>query len=185
MHTIEHINPDGSTVSVKVGDLLRPSIGEHVTIGQNVFLWGGTVIGDWVTIMDGCQFGIDVIIGQGGYIGRDSHLTGTTIGQGVWLEGKAQAEPYVTIGDRVRIGFDCTLGPIIKIEDDVTIGGRFTTVSYTTIKAGAHIGDYVHLDRDITIGEKTIVENGVNLFGQQEVPKHSRVSYQAPLVRVR
>jgi len=186
MDTIEHVNPDGDRVTIQVSDSGRNIvIGDNVTIGENVFLWDGTVIGDGVTIKQNCQFGRGVRLGEGVHIGRDSHLGYTTVGKGSYLEGEAHTQMDVNIGERVRIGFYCDLGPGVVIEDDVSIGERFTTVSYTTIKSGSQFGNFVHLDRDITIGEKVIIENGVCLFGEQEVPDFAQVSYTAPVVHVR
>ncbi len=57
MKTVEHVNPDGNKVRVKLGDGVtlgdRVKLGDGVKLGDRVKLGDGVTLGDWVTLGDG------------------------------------------------------------------------------------------------------------------------------------
>lgn len=143
--------------SVSVGP--HASIGEGVTLGENVVLQAGCVIGDDVsigegsllypnvTIYAGCRIGRNAIIHAGAVIGADGF--GFAPDQGQWV--KIPQIGRVIIGDDVEIGASSTIDRG-ALED-------------TVIGNGCKLDNQVHVGHNCRIGNNCLLCGCVGIAG--------------------
>lgn len=146
------------------GTVLMPGvfIGKEVTIGNNCTIFPN------VSIMDYTVIGNNVVIQSGTVIGSDAFYYNTKKNRDVWYK-KMQSCGNVIIEDDVEIGANCTID-------------RGVTAS-TIIGRGTKMDNMVHIGHDNAIGKNclfaaqvgiggaTVVEDGVQLWGQVGVNK--------------
>jgi len=114
------------TGMMKISQLGRVVIGNHVDIGNNVAIdrgsLGDTVIGDGTVLDNLIHIAHNVRIGKGCIFAAQCGIAGsTTVGDYVMAGGHAAIKDHVVIGNRVRIA--AKSGVIHNIPDGATIGG--------------------------------------------------------------
>ncbi len=127
-------------------------IEDGCTIGDNVILYSGAVIGKegfgFVRDVDKHvkfpQIGTviiedDVEIGANSCVDRGA-LGETRIGKGTKIDNLVQVAHNVNIGERVVIAAQTGISGSVTIEDDCIIAGQVGFADHTTIKKGAIIG---------------------------------------------
>lgn len=148
-------------VSVSVGP--NASIGEGVTLGENVVIQAGCVIGDGasigegsllypnVTVYAGCRIGSRAIIHAGAVIGSDGF--GFAPDQGQWV--KIPQIGRVVIGDDVEIGANTAIDRG-ALED-------------TVIGDGSKLDNQVHIGHNCRIGRNCLLCGCVGIAGSTEL----------------
>ena len=182
------------------GMALGISVHPSATLGRNVTLAHGVVIGADAQIDDNVSIGANTVIGQGATIGANTRLwsnisiyhqvkigsdclvhSGTVIGadgfgyaqdRASWV--KIPQLGVVVIGNRVEIGANCTIDR--------------GALSDTIIADGVIIDNLVHIAHNVRLGENvaiagcsavagsTVIEKGVTLSGRSNVLGHLHIS---------
>ena len=109
MKTMSHTNPDGSIVSVCLGD--------YVSLGNNVRLGNGVSLGNNVSLGDYVRLGHDVSLGDGVSLGDY-----VILGNGVSLGNHVRLGDYVTLGNGVSLGNSVRLGDGVILGDGARLG---------------------------------------------------------------
>ncbi len=152
------------SVVIGKGTVIMPGvfIGKDVRIGDNCTIHPN------VSILDYTEIGNNVVIQSGTVIGSDAFYYNTKKNRDVWYK-RMQSCGNVVIEDDVEIGACCTID-------------RGVTAS-TTIGRGTRLDNMVHIGHDNEIGKNcliaaqvgiagaTVVEDGVQLWGQVGVNK--------------
>jgi acetyltransferase-like isoleucine patch superfamily enzyme len=142
------------------------------TVGENVVIYPGTVIGE------GCRIGDNVVLGKQPALSARStakreELPPLELGDGTIVSTGAIVFAGTTIGDRSIIGDQscvrerCELGDDVVvgrgslIENDTTIGAR------TKIQAHAYVTAYSTLEEDVFIAPCVVTTND-NFMGRTE-----------------
>jgi acetyltransferase-like isoleucine patch superfamily enzyme len=142
------------------------------TVGENVVIYPGTVIGE------GCRIGDNVVLGKQPALSARStakreELPPLELGDGTIVSTGAIVFAGTTIGDRSIIGDQscvrerCELGDDVVVgrgslvENDTTIGAR------TKIKAHAYVTAYSPLEEDVFIAPCVVTTND-NFMGRTE-----------------
>ena len=167
----------GRQVTVEIGENVRISttakFGSGVTIGNNVIIRAHSHIGTKSRIEDNTVVGERAALGEHVYL-----LDASSVGARSSIGAKSRIESC-DIGERVKIGTGAKC-QYATIENDVTIGNGFVGLGWfkTTslvIRPQVVIGDSVHFDGDIVIGDnrasaKIVVGDGTRVqtkFGGQ------------------
>jgi acetyltransferase-like isoleucine patch superfamily enzyme len=142
------------------------------TVGENVVIYPGTVIGE------GCRIGDNVVLGKQPALSARStakreELPPLELGDGTIVSTGAIVFAGTTIGDRSIIGDQscvrerCELGDDVVVgrgslvENDTTIGAR------TKIQAHAYVTAYSTLEEDVFIAPCVVTTND-NFMGRTE-----------------
>jgi acetyltransferase-like isoleucine patch superfamily enzyme len=142
------------------------------TVGENVVIYPGTVIGE------GCRIGDNVVLGKQPALSARStakreELPPLELGDGTIVSTGAIVFAGTTIGDRSLIGDQicvrerCELGDDVVVgrgslvENDTTIGAR------TKIQAHAYVTAYSTLEEDVFIAPCVVTTND-NFMGRTE-----------------
>jgi acetyltransferase-like isoleucine patch superfamily enzyme len=142
------------------------------TVGENVVIYPGTVIGE------GCRIGDNVVLGKQPALSARStakreELPPLELGDGTIVSTGAIVFAGTTIGDRSIIGDQscvrerCELGDDVVVgrgslvENDATIGAR------TKIQAHAYVTAYSTLEEDVFIAPCVVTTND-NFMGRTE-----------------
>jgi UDP-3-O-[3-hydroxymyristoyl] glucosamine N-acyltransferase len=125
---IEHQNPDGSTVMVKVecyyGKEPTARIGKHVTFGKNVKL------GIRVRICDFAEIGDNVVIGDYAIIGECAIVENLVeLGKSVRLDEFATVRRLAKVGEHTRLRHNSEVGIDGSIGRNCDIGSFVRTPS--------------------------------------------------------
>ena len=135
------------------------SIGKGVKIGDNCLIYPN------VTIYKYCEIGNNVILHSGSVIGCDGF-------------GQARQED----GSYIKI----PQNGIVKIEDDVEIGGNCTidraTIGETLIGKGVKIDNQVQIAHNVVIGEDTVIASQVGIAGSTKIGKRCMIGGQTGIV---
>jgi acetyltransferase-like isoleucine patch superfamily enzyme len=154
------------------------------TVGENVVIYPGTVIGE------GCRIGDNVVLGKQPALSARStakreELPPLELGDGTIVSTGAIVFAGTTIGDRSIIGDQscvrerCELGDDVVVgrgslvENDTTIGAR------TKIQAHAYVTAYSTLEEDVFIAPCVVTTND-NFMGRTEKRHELR---QGPTIR--
>lgn len=150
--------PNGGVAGGTSSIHLSVNLGKRVHIGQNVVIHEYVEIGDDAYIWDGsvigrapqrpnkqpARAGDRTIIGANTVIGTNTTIySGTTIGKNV------------LIGDGVRIREFCT------IQDDCIVGSNCTFQNEVFMGKGSRVIDLSHITAGVVIGEGAFVSTGV------------------------
>lgn len=140
-------------------------VSPRAELGANVTVGAFAIIGDQVTIGDGCviepratlernvRLGAQVTVGSGTIVGGDP--------QDLKFRGE---ETWVEIGDGTRIREYATIN-------------RGTAQSWkTTVGKGCFLMSYVHLAHDCHVGDGVIISNGTQLAGHVTIEDRAIVS---------
>ncbi|MCW7754205.1 UDP-3-O-(3-hydroxymyristoyl)glucosamine N-acyltransferase [Desulfobotulus sp. H1] len=160
-------------------------VGRDFMCRGRLFTDAYVVIGNGVSVGDGCRIG-----------------AGTAIGDGCMLGDHCRISPNVTlypgtrIGNRVRIHSGSVIGAdgfgfapkdgqwekiphsgAVEIDDDVEIGAGSTldrgTFGLTRIGRGVKIDDQVHIGHNVSIGDHSLLVAQVGIAGSTRVGKHT------------
>ena len=148
-------------------------IGQHVSVGDQVWLHPGVVIGDGVsigheviihpnvTIQEGTVIGSRVVIHSGTVIGSD--------GFGYAPDGRAY--------------FKIPHTGIVQIDDDVEIGANNTidrgTFGKTHIGRGVKTDNLVHVAHNVVVGENTVLVAQVGISGSVTIGRNAILAGQS------
>jgi UDP-3-O-[3-hydroxymyristoyl] glucosamine N-acyltransferase len=156
-----------------------PKISGSATIGENVHIGHGTVIGDNVTILSGAVIGEEVEIGEGSIIYPNVTLyndvkigKNVTIHAGTVVGSDGFGYAHTKTGEHVKIYHN---GNVI-IEDDVEIGANTTidraVFGSTLIKKGSKIDNLIQIGHNCEVGEYSILVSQVGLSGSTKLGRN-------------
>ena len=148
---------------------------DKVSVGANAVIEAGAQIGD------GTRIGSGALIGQGVRIGRDCEIAaGAVIQYGCIVGDRVILHPCVVIGAD-GFGFEFAEGRhqkieqlgIVRIEDDVEIGGSTTVdrarFGETVIGEGTKIDNQVQIGHNVVIGKHCIVVAQSGISGSTRI----------------
>lgn len=157
------------------------TIGENVSLGNNLHIGPGAVISDDTVIGDSCRIYAHTYIGRGVQIGSDCHLyPGVVIRENCRLGDRVTIHPNSVIGSD-GFGFLQVGGSNVKIpqigrviiEDDVEIGALCTinraALDETIIGRGTKLDDHVHLGHGVKVGYEVIMCAQVGISGSVRI----------------
>ncbi len=149
------------------------SVGPFCQVAKGVVLEGGVELEALVSIGPGSR------IGQGSFVRAQVHLgPEVRVGQHCLLESRCSLGQGTRLDDRVDIGANSQIGPAChvgqgsKIDNLVSLGrgvhlGRgCLLVSKTLAEQGSHLGDYVVLGGQASVGRQTQLTSMVQLGGR-------------------
>jgi UDP-N-acetylglucosamine acyltransferase len=139
-------------------------------LGENVSVGPYSVIGERVTIGDGCRIQSSVLIDGETTIGRNARIF-----HGAALGNVCQDLKYRGERTFVRIGDDST------IREFVTVNCATGEGECTAIGSGVLLMAYVHVGHNCRIGDGVILANAVNLAGHVRVDDFASVGGVTPV----
>lgn len=150
-------------------------IGENVSLGDDVYIEPGALIGHDVCIGDRSIVLAHAIV-KHARIGADC-----LIKENAQIGGQAFTMAQDDEGNEIRV--PCLGG--VSIEADVEIGS-FATVcrgsnTDTTIARYAKIDDHVHVGHDVCIGENALLTAGVVLGGYDQIGSRAYIGLNATI----
>ena len=174
----EHISP-------------RASVGENVSLGEDVSVGPFAVIEDHVTVGSRVKIHPHVVIGAGASIGDDvilyphvTILSRCVIGSRVIIHAGAVigSDGFGFVPDGKQHVKIPQLG-IVQIDDDVEIGACNTidraTFGKTWIKRGVKTDNHVQIAHNVTIGENTLIVAQVGIAGSATIGSNVILAGQA------
>ena len=170
------------------------SIGQGVTIGEEVSIGAGAVIGDQCSIGANCVIGAHTVLLNNVVVGDDSTLfpsvtcyDGTRIGKRVIIHSGSVigADGFGFAlqkdGSYVKIP---QMG-IVEIGDDAEIGANATidraTMGSTVIGNGVKIDNLVQIAHNCRIGDHTVIASQAGISGSVTLGRHCVIAGQAGL----
>jgi UDP-3-O-[3-hydroxymyristoyl] glucosamine N-acyltransferase len=153
------------TAEIGEGTVIQPGafIGSHVKIGRNCLIHANAVV------YDHCILGDGVVMHSGSVIGADGYYFQKRKGETL----KFNSVGRVVLGNHVEIGAnttidkgvtgDTTVGDYTKFDNHVQVGhdtqiGRYCLIgAFTAIAGVTKIEDNVVVDKDLVIGEGTVM----------------------------
>ncbi|MGI9392662.1 MAG: UDP-3-O-(3-hydroxymyristoyl)glucosamine N-acyltransferase [Parvibaculales bacterium] len=154
---------------------------DSATIGKNVKIGAGAVLGENVEIGDNTHIGANVVLGQGVIIGKNSII------------GAGSVITHSIIGNNVRIYSSVSIGqdgfgygvdfknphlPIpqlgcVVIEDDVDIGAQCAidrgTLLDTKIGKGSKLDNLIHLAHNVQVGSHCLITAQAGVAGSAKI----------------
>jgi len=159
VRVIKILYPKEKHVGIHPGSIIDPTS----SIGKEVFIAEGAVIGPDVIIEDGVAIGSHCVIGRGSEIGVDSVI-----------------KSNVTIAGDVKIGKRTLIheGAVIGSDGFGLVKDRGVWLKVPQI-GGVEIGDDVEVGANTTIDrgalDNTVIENGVKLDNQIQIAHNVRI----------
>jgi len=187
----QFFSPDSKLEGIDATAYVHPSakLGNNASLGKNVVISSGCIIGNNVkifhntvlhddvkigndslifsnvSIREKCILGERVIIHQGTVIGSD--------GFGYDIDEKGVFHKIYQIG-------------IVRIEDDVELGANVcidrASTGATVIKKGVKIDNLVHVAHNVTIDENTAIAAQVGISGSTKIGKNCLIAGQVGIV---
>ncbi|PID41043.1 MAG: UDP-3-O-(3-hydroxymyristoyl)glucosamine N-acyltransferase [Proteobacteria bacterium] len=174
-----------------------PGIDERASVGDDVRIDDGAVIGAFATIGNRVSIGPGSRIHNGTFIGDD-----VTIGEDVIVHPNVTIMHGCRIGNRVCIHPGTVIGSdgygfvpdggryhkipqigIVQIDDDVEIGACNTidraTFGKTWLQRGVKTDNLVHIAHNVVIGEDSIIVAQVGIAGSTTIGHHAILAGQA------
>ena len=164
-------------------------LGEHITIGPNVVVESGCVIGDRTVILANSVLGRDV------HIGHDS-----VIYPNVTIYAKSVIGSHVSIHSGTVIGADGfgftksqdgewekipQTGSVV-VEDDVEIGASVTidrgTLGETLIGQGSKLDNLIHVAHNVRVGSNTVIAAQTGISGSTTIGPGNMIAGQVGIV---
>lgn len=142
---------------------MNPSIAQTASIAGDVIVGAFSVVGDRVSIGEGCRIGHHVVIHEGTRIGNGVRVDDHSVIGKQPMRARRSAlpdsggQPPATIGDRCQIG----TGAIIY--------------AGATLNEGVLVADLASVREDVTVGSSTIVGRGV------AIESHCRIGSRCKL----
>ncbi len=157
------------------------TIGDNVSLGNNLHIGPGAVICDNAVIGDNSRIYANTYIGKGVLVGSDCRLyPGVVIRENCSLGNRVIIHPNSVIGSD-GFGFLQVGGCNVKIpqigsvviEDDVEIGALCTinraALDKTIIGRGTKLDDHVHLGHGVKVGDEVIMCAQVGISGSVRI----------------
>ena len=169
------------TSTMKLAKTIPPlKIGSECTIGANVIIYSGAVIGESTLVADLATVREDVEIGSFVIIGRNVTVENhVSIGTRTKIQSNSYITAYSTLEDHVFIA------PCVTTTNDNFMGrteARFDKIKGAIIKKGARVGGASIILPGITIAEETFVAAGA-LVTKDTEPKTLIKGVPAKVVR--
>jgi len=166
------------------------TVGESVSLGNNISIHPGVVIGNQATIGDNVIIRANTVIGENVTIGND-----TLIYPNVTILDNCMIGSRVIIHSGTVIGCDgfgfapdgeiyekVPQSGIVRIDDDVELGANNTidraTFGQTWIKQGVKTDNQVHVAHNVVVGENSVLVAQVGIAGSSKLGKHCVVAGQ-------
>lgn len=168
---------------------LTKAISDTAVIGKNTILEPGVIVGHHVTIGDNCLIRSNTIILDHTQIGNEVIIhANSSIGNDAFYMSKQQDGSYsrwhsigrVIIQDKVEIGAGCTIDK--GVSGDTIIGEGTKIDNLVHIGHGVCIGKHCLLAAQVGIAGKTIVQDGVTIYGQVGISKSLVIGEGATLL---
>jgi len=164
-------------------------LGKNVSIGKNVVISSGCVIGDNVKIFHNTILHDDVLIGNDCLI-----FSNVSIREKCLVGNRVIIHSGTVIGSD-GFGFDLDengvfhkifqIG-IVKIEDDVELGANVcvdrASTGATIIKKGVKIDNLVHIAHNVVLGENTAIAAQAGISGSTKIGKNCLIAGQVGIV---
>jgi len=153
------------------------SKGENVTIGNDVQIYPGVVLGRDITIGNGAVLYPNVVVYDNTIIGEDVIIHANTVIGGhayYYKNRKSHYEKLISCGrvileKGVEIGASCTIDK--GVSGDTIIGEHTKLDNQVHVGHGVVIGKRCLIGAQVGIGGKTIIEDDVILWGQTGITK--------------
>jgi UDP-3-O-[3-hydroxymyristoyl] glucosamine N-acyltransferase len=174
----------------KTGIHPRSIVSEKASLGEDVYIAAGVVIGDGVTIGNNTKIYANTVIGDNCNIGDNCLLF-----SGVNIYANSQIGNEVSLHSGVIIGADgfgfapkgsgydkvAQIGNVI-IEDGVEIGANTTidraTLGSTIIRRGVKLDNLIQIAHNVEIGENTVIASQSGVAGSSKVGKNCMIGGQ-------
>jgi UDP-3-O-[3-hydroxymyristoyl] glucosamine N-acyltransferase len=174
----------------KTGIHPRSIVSEKASLGEDVYIAAGVVIGDGVTIGNNTKIYANTVIGDNCHIGDNCLLF-----SGVNIYANSQIGNEVSLHSGVIIGADgfgfapkgsgydkvAQIGNVI-IEDGVEIGANTTidraTLGSTIIRRGVKLDNLIQIAHNVEIGENTVIASQSGVAGSSKVGKNCMIGGQ-------
>lgn len=164
-------------------------IGRNVSLGKNVVISAGCILGDNVIIFHNTVLHSDVVIGKDCLIFANVSIREKCIiGNGVIIHSGtvvgSDGFGYDTDEDGIfhkihQIG-------IVRIEDDVELGANVcidrASTGATVIKKGVKIDNLVHVAHNVVLGENTAIAAQAGISGSTKIGKNCLIAGQVGIV---
>ncbi|PTM04114.1 MAG: UDP-3-O-(3-hydroxymyristoyl)glucosamine N-acyltransferase [Bacteroidetes bacterium] len=174
----------------KTGIHPRSIVSEKASLGEDVYIAAGVVIGDGVTIGNNTKIYANTVIGDNCNIGNNCLLF-----SGVNIYANSQIGNEVSLHSGVIIGADgfgfapkgsgydkvAQIGNVI-IEDGVEIGANTTidraTLGSTIIRRGVKLDNLIQIAHNVEIGENTVIASQSGVAGSSKIGKNCMIGGQ-------
>lgn len=167
----------------------KAKIGKNVSLGKNVVISSGCVIGDNTKIFHNSVLHDDVIVGNDCLF-----FSNVCIREKCIIGDRVIIHPGTVVGSD-GFGYDSDddgvfhkihqIG-IVKIEDDVELGANVcvdrASTGATVIKKGVKIDNLVHIAHNVLIGENTAIAAQAGISGSTKIGKNCLIAGQVGIV---
>jgi UDP-3-O-[3-hydroxymyristoyl] glucosamine N-acyltransferase len=164
-------------------------LGHNVTLGKNVVISSGCIIGNNVKIFHNTVLHNDVTIGNDCLI-----FSNVSIREKCIIGNKVIIHSGTVVGSD-GFGYDLDengvfskvhqIG-IVKIEDDVELGANVcvdrASTGATVIKRGVKIDNLVHIAHNVVLGENTAIAAQAGISGSTKIGKNCLIAGQVGIV---
>lgn len=168
---------------------LTKSISDTAVVGQNTILEPGVVLGHRVTIGDNCLIRTNTIILDDTQIGNNVIIhANASIGNDAFYMSRQADGSYnrwhsigrVIIKDDVEIGAGCTIDKGVSGDTIIGLGTKIDNLVH--VGHGVCIGKHCLLAAQVGIAGKTIIQDGVTIYGQVGISKSLVIGEGATLL---
>jgi UDP-2-acetamido-3-amino-2,3-dideoxy-glucuronate N-acetyltransferase len=137
--------------------------GNHVSLGRNVSIGPGSIVGHNVVLHDDCQIGSKVRIDDGSVIGKEplhARLSAVT---------RMLSLPPTVVGDACLIGTHAVVYRGATIGDGVLIADLATVREQSSIGELSIIGRGVAVENQVSIGRRCKIETGAYITAMSRI----------------
>jgi UDP-3-O-[3-hydroxymyristoyl] glucosamine N-acyltransferase len=187
----QFFTPDFKLEGIDSTAFVHPNakVGNNVSIGKNVVISSGCVIGDNVKIFHNTVLHDDVAVGNDCMI-----FSNVSIREKCVIGNRVIIHSGTVVGSD-GFGFDADENGVfqkiyqigvVKIEDDVELGANVcvdrASTGATVIKKGVKIDNLVHIAHNVVVGDNTAIAAQAGISGSTKVGKNCLIAGQVGIV---